>query len=55
MRGEVNEEVINTAEAAMLVNFYQIFYLSENHYKLVVCFNERPSEFDVEALLNVFS
>lgn len=55
MRGELDTEVMCTAEAATLVNLYQIFYLSDEHYKLVVCFNDNPDEFDVEALLNVLN
>lgn len=51
MRGEIQEEVLTTPEAVMLVDLFQIFYLSEEHYKLVTCFNDTPSEFDVQALL----
>lgn len=55
MRGELNVDVLNSVEASTIINLYQIFYLSEGHYKLVTCFNETPDEFDVQALLAVFS
>eukprot|EP01121_Diplochlamys_sp_Union-15-3_P004583 TRINITY_DN14768_c0_g1_i1.p1 TRINITY_DN14768_c0_g1~~TRINITY_DN14768_c0_g1_i1.p1 ORF type:complete len:236 (-),score=30.95 TRINITY_DN14768_c0_g1_i1:15-722(-) len=54
MRGEINKNKLNSHEAQMLANLFQLFYFDESRYDLVKRFNTDPKNFDFRMLLKFF-
>jgi len=53
MRGEIDPTQIDIQEAQTLANQLQLYYLSDTQYKLVQEFNDSPSTFDYNSLLEI--
>lgn len=53
MRGEVDHLQMTSQEAQLLVNQMQLYYLNDKGLELVKQFNENPSEFDYNKLLEL--
>jgi len=54
MRGEIiDPRVLSMAEAQMLINHLQIFYLDDKKYEYIHNFNHRPDLFRFEDIPNI--
>jgi len=52
MRGEISSKLLNTIEAASLLNVLQIYYLDDSKFKYVETFNHNPSGFNFNDIIN---
>lgn len=51
MRGQILDQHMTIVEGQYLINFWQLYLLDDDRYKLVRLFNHQPGKFDFNRFL----